>query len=178
MPRKIKSEAQEELAQATENETGKETGENLAAETHLVGETQFISKREDGRGHKPKGFESDKRREVRQAAKSVELAIKGVPVADIARAVEVSPDVVKSTLKLFGPVFAAIPNVKEYQSARTVLFDAAEMVLLKSIVQEDAITKAPLNQRAYAFDILYKAGRLQANKSTENIAQLFYKRAA
>ena len=61
-------------------------------------------------------------------------------------------------------------RMEQYEEIRPALLSAAEERLLASLVDEEAIQKATLNNRAYAFQQLHTARRLEQGKSTSNQA--------
>jgi predicted DNA-binding protein YlxM (UPF0122 family) len=96
----------------------------------------------------------------------------GLTIANIAKIYGVSPQAIHQRL---AKVFALLPSksdVDVYRANRGLVYDAAEMKLMGSIVDSEAIEKASLNNRAYAFSQIHGARRLQAGESTANIAHL------
>jgi hypothetical protein len=63
-------------------------------------------------------------------------------------------------------------RMQQYEEIRPALLSSAEERLLASLVDEDTIEKASLNNRAYAFQQLHNARRLEAGKSNLNIGLL------
>jgi hypothetical protein len=63
-------------------------------------------------------------------------------------------------------------RMEQYEEIRPALLSAAEERLIASLVDEEAIEKATLNNRAYAFQQLHTARRLEQGKSTGNISIL------
>lgn len=59
-------------------------------------------------------------------------------------------------------------RMAQYQEIRPALFSAVEERLMASLVDEDALQKASLNNRAYAFQQVFNARRLEQGQSTEN----------
>lgn len=59
-----------------------------------------------------------------------------------------------------------------YANARTQLLSAAEERLLASVLDDAAIEKASLNNRAYALTQIHTMRRLESGKSTTNVAVL------
>lgn len=60
-------------------------------------------------------------------------------------------------------------RMEQYEEIRPALLSAAEERLLASLVDEEAIAKATLNNRAYAFQQLHSARRLERNLTTANV---------
>lgn len=96
----------------------------------------------------------------------ISLKKKGVAHAEIARSLGCSRSTVINTLKEFAAVFDELPNVKTYQEHKADLLSAAELKVLKSLVQGDKLAKATLNQSAYALQVLHNAGRLERGQAT------------
>jgi hypothetical protein len=63
-------------------------------------------------------------------------------------------------------------RMQQYEEIRPALLSAAEERMLASLVDEDTIEKASLNNRAYAFQQLHNARRLESGKSNLNIGLL------
>lgn len=63
-------------------------------------------------------------------------------------------------------------RMAQYEEIRPALLSAAEERLLASLVDEETIEKASLNNRAYAFQQLHNARRLEAGQSNQNIGIL------
>lgn len=61
-------------------------------------------------------------------------------------------------------------RLQQYEKIRPALLSAAEERLIASLVDEEAIEKATLNNRAYAFQQLHTARRLEQGQSTSNQA--------
>ena len=63
-------------------------------------------------------------------------------------------------------------RLRQYEEIRPALLSAAEERLMASLVDEEAIEKASLNNRAYAFQQLHNARRLESGQSTQNLSIL------
>lgn len=61
-------------------------------------------------------------------------------------------------------------RMEQYEEIRPALLSAAEERLIASLVDEETIEKASLNNRAYAFQQLHSARRLERGQSTSNTA--------
>lgn len=59
-----------------------------------------------------------------------------------------------------------------YQDARGALLSAVEERLIGSLVDSEALSKASLNNRAYAFTQIFNARRLETGQSTNNVSIL------
>ena len=63
-------------------------------------------------------------------------------------------------------------RLKHYEDARPQLFGVVEERLMQSLVDEEKIAKASLNNVAYAFKQIHEARRLETGQSTNNISVL------
>lgn len=122
------------------------------------------------KGGRPKGAKTSiGKLSNRDRTNIVAMKVKGVDQRTIARAHGVSEQAISKFLKTQHDILDAVRNVEVYRNTRADMFDAGESMLLKSVVDTDAIDKAPLNQRAYAFDRVFNARRLESGKSTANV---------
>lgn len=123
-------------------------------------------------GGRPKGKKSSKEAQRNSRdSRIVELAVKGVPKTEIAKITDTSRKQVYRILDKFKPVFTELENVHEYQDVKSQLFNASELKLLKSMMSQDKLDKASVNNLAYAFQQIFTAGRLERNQSTSNVSQ-------
>lgn len=63
-------------------------------------------------------------------------------------------------------------RLRQYEEIRPALLSAAEERMIASLVDEETIAKASLNNRAYAFQQLHTARRLETGQSTQNMSIL------
>jgi hypothetical protein len=105
-----------------------------------------------------------------KAARVVELTVAGLNQAEIAQSMGIERSNVRDILLKFRPVFSRLDDAPNYKMVRAQILEAAELRLLESVLCESAIAKAPLNQRAYALDIVHKIRRLETGQSTTNIS--------
>jgi hypothetical protein len=63
-------------------------------------------------------------------------------------------------------------RMQQYEEIRPALLSVAEERLVASLVDEETIAKATLNNRAYAFTQLHNARRLESGQSTANLSVL------
>lgn len=96
---------------------------------------------------------------------------KGVPRTISAEHFGLTHRAVNDVIEYFKPIFQEIEQVPRYRQVKSELLDAAELKMLKSLLSEDKIEKASLNNVAYAFQQVFQAGRLQRGQSTANIDQ-------
>jgi hypothetical protein len=104
----------------------------------------------------------------RETATILEQAALGVPANAIARQISRAPQSVCNVLKRFQGVFTELVNVKDYTQVRSPVLDAAELRMLKSLMDEASIEKATLNNRAYAYRQIVDSNRLWKGLSTSN----------
>jgi transposase len=107
-------------------------------------------------------------------SKALKLRIQGNTLAEIGTIFGVSESAVCQSLKRFDAFLKDIQqgDLQAYTEERKSILNAAEMTLLRSCLQEDAIQKAPLASRVMAFGVLYDKRRLEEGKSTENLGIL------
>jgi hypothetical protein len=108
-------------------------------------------------------------------AKALKLRVQGNTYEEIAAVLGVTAQGVYQALDKFESFLtdAGQPGLLQaFQDSRGELLNAMEMRLMRSLVDEDAISKASLNNRAYAFEKIHQARRLQEGKSTENVSVL------
>ena len=89
--------------------------------------------------------------------------------ADIAEKMGVQKQAVHQALQRFERIIDQPDELEAYRRSKSDLLEAAEMKLISKIVDEETISKASLNNAAYAFAQLHNAGRLERGKSTSNI---------
>ena len=122
-----------------------------------------------GKRGRPKGAKTGRQALSRQRqAKVLDLATKGVSQVDIAAVTGVTPAAVNKILAEFKPLFTELENVDKYRSVRGDLLDAAELMALKSAVNEKKHDQAQLQHVAYTLRQLHDMRRLHNNLSTAN----------
>jgi hypothetical protein len=108
-------------------------------------------------------------------AKALKLRVQGNTYEEIASVLGVTAQGVYQALNKFEQFLteAGQPGLLQaFQDNRSSLLNAMEMRMMRSLVDEDAISKASLNNRAYAFEKIHQARRLEEGKSTENVSVL------
>jgi hypothetical protein len=108
-------------------------------------------------------------------AKALKLRTQGNTYEEIGSILGVSKNAVHKAIHNFEAFLqeAGQPGVLQaFQDNRGQLLSAIEMRMLRSLVDEEAISKASLNNRAYAFEKIHAARRLEEGKSTENVSVL------
>jgi len=120
---------------------------------------------------RPRGRKTGKKiRRAQAQAKILEYRALGLPVGDIAKVADLSVSRVKQILKQFEPTFAKLKEIEGYRDVRQELLTATELQLLESVNDPEKLAAATLRDSAYAFDVLYKTGRLERGQSTSNNA--------
>jgi hypothetical protein len=79
---------------------------------------------------------------------------------------------IKDALERFGELVKEPGLVRAYCDSRATTLGALELQLMQSLADPKAIRKASLNNRAYAFQQIHTARRLEEGKSTENVSVL------
>ena len=87
---------------------------------------------------------------------------------EVARLLGVSPQAVQQRLLRHKQFAAVLNNLEVYRDSRLDLMSAAEITLIRSLIDDDAIKKAPLAARATTYGILNERRRLEEGKSTSN----------
>jgi len=105
-------------------------------------------------------------------AKALKLRVQGATLEEIGDLQGVSKQAVYQALTKFEPFIAGLQpgQLTAYSEQRAELFNAVEMHLTASLLDPDALSKASLNNRAYAFKQIHEARRLETGQSTSNQA--------
>jgi hypothetical protein len=107
--------------------------------------------------------------------KALKLRIQGNTYEEIAKIFGCSRQAIAQSLDKFESflIESGQPGIlSAFQDNRGQLLNAMEFRMMRSLVDEDAISKASLNNRAYAFEKIHQARRLEEGKSTENVSVL------
>ena len=125
------------------------------------------------RGGRPKGSltrpELLKKKRVESV---VSLAARGLPATHISAILNVPESTVRYDISAFKSVFRNLVDVDSYRAHRVRLLEAAEFTLLQSMMNEEKLAKASVNNLAYAYAQLHTARRLEQGASTSNVAHL------
>ena len=89
---------------------------------------------------------------------------------EIARSLGVAKSSVHAALHRLQKLIPDPEIVHAYQEVRPTLLTAVEQRLMASLTDEDALQKASLNNRAYAFQQIFNARRLEDGKATEHLS--------
>jgi hypothetical protein len=118
----------------------------------------------------PKRRVSDEVKKERRTEKMLTLAALKVPFSDIAKVVEMPESTVRYQIGCFSEVFEELPNVRNYEEAKSDLLKATQLTLLKNGLSNSKLEKASMLACFQAFEIANKAERLENDKSTENVS--------
>ena len=117
-----------------------------------------------------------KRSQDFNTAKALELRFKGLTYEQIGAALDpeqpYTPQTVQGHLQRFQRFIENPQDITAFESSRSQLLSAMEFELLRSLADETCLSKASLNNRAYAFQQIFNARRLESGKSTENLGVL------
>lgn len=93
-------------------------------------------------------------------------------LAEIARSLGVAKSSVHAALERIRKLIPDPDMVKAYEEVRPTLLTAMEQKLMASLADDETLQKASLNNRAYAFQQVFNARRLETGQSTQNHAVL------
>ena len=107
-------------------------------------------------------------------AKALKLRLQGNTLEEIGAVFGVTRSAVHDALQRFQAFTQHTDTgvLTAYSEHRAELFNAVELHLTASLLDGDAMAKASLNNRAYAFKQIHEARRLQAGESTSNVSIL------
>jgi hypothetical protein len=91
---------------------------------------------------------------------------------EIAKQMGCSKSTVHAALQRLNDLVPDPHVVNAYEGVEAHLLTAGKARLLRSLMDEEAIEKASLNNRAFAFSQLFNAHRLATHQSTENVGVL------
>lgn len=142
--------------------------------TDLVRAEEKVCEVDNGiaRKRKPGRPKKKSRDAIPQSIRSqvLTLAAKHVPNAIIAKATGIDPSNISRMLKQYSGLLQELEFVGDYRRGKADLLDAAQMRVLKYIASEEKMAAANIYQLSCTYDVLYKAGRLERNQSTSNLA--------
>lgn len=109
-------------------------------------------------------------------AGALELAVHGWRNSEIAQRYKVSESAVKQALSKYAHLLNDLQpgSLEAYRSKRNDLFTLVEREMMASLLDPAAISKASLNNRAYAFQQIHTARRLEEEKSTANSSAVLH----
>lgn len=93
-------------------------------------------------------------------------------LAEIARSLGVAKSSVHAALQRLQKLIPDPEMTKAYEEVRPTLLTAVEQKLMASLADDETLQKASLNNRAYAFQQVFNARRLETGQSTQNHAVL------
>lgn len=146
------------------------------SEETIVENTELTSKgkvrsNESRNGHRYRG--GSIRSKSYKKAKALDLAAKGLPISDIAKAVELPKSTVRDLITKFSPVFKKLPDVRQYRDIKADILAASQLAALESAFSGNKLAKASFASTLTGFEILNKAERLDRGESTDNVATKF-----
>lgn len=105
-------------------------------------------------------------------AKALKLRLQGNTFEEIGLIFGCTGSAVHQALTKFEPFLNGIGpgELTAYSEHRAELFNVVEAHLTASLLDPDALSKASLNNRAYAFKQIHEARRLETGQSTSNQA--------
>lgn len=137
-------------------------------------ETGKIAEIEQEPKKKSRSYYVKQAEKTKRKVKVLELSLKGLEPAVIARATMQDVSTVNRTLTQFKGVFKELENVKEFQVNKGALLDAATLAFLKKALSEKALDKCGSNHLAFAAKTTFDMGRLERGQSTANIAHCHF----
>jgi hypothetical protein len=111
-----------------------------------------------------------RRRSAVWALRVLALRASGRTLDEIAAATKAPRSTVFDLLQRFEGLTLAPEVLEAYEQNRPALLNAAELRLLRALVDEKKIDAASLNNAAYAFRQVFDARRLEHGQSTQNLA--------
>ncbi len=107
-------------------------------------------------------------------AKALKLRLQGNTLEEIGTIFGVTRSAVHDALQKFKAFTEHTDTgvLTAYSEHRAELFNAVEHHLTASLLDKDALAKASLNNRAYAFKQIHEARRLESGQSTANTSVL------
>jgi len=122
----------------------------------------------------PRKIITNPSRQKIDVAKALKLRLQGNTFEEIGAVFAVHRSSVQQALQKFEPFCRGLGpgQLTAYSEHRAELFNAVEAHLTASLLDGDALAKASLNNRAYAFKQIHEARRLEAGQSTSNVSVL------
>lgn len=106
----------------------------------------------------------------RQLATLLEYTAKGLPIEQAARAAKMPPSTAHRVVKRYAGWIQDLDEIKDFESVRSQILTAGEMRLLESMLRDDKLEKASVNNVAYALRQVHDMRRLHQGLSTANVA--------
>ncbi len=101
------------------------------------------------------------------------LKLEGVPANQIAEAVSMPPNTVRSVIERFKPFFNEVENVREFKEAKSDILEACQITALKSAFDEKKLKKSSFLATVSGVEKLQRMQRLHDDQSTSNTAIVF-----
>jgi len=107
-------------------------------------------------------------------ARALKLRLQGNTLEEIGAVFGVTRAAVHDSLQRFAKFTDGLSTgqLTAYSENRAELFNRVEAHLTESLLDADAMAKASLNNRAYAFKQIHEARRLEMGQSTDNVSLL------
>lgn len=106
----------------------------------------------------------------RQISKLLECKLKNMPVAQAARAAKLPVSTAQRALERYASWIEDIKDIQDFEGMRSQILTAHEMRLLESMMANDKLEKASVNNVAYALRQVHDMRRLHQGLSTANVA--------
>ena len=112
----------------------------------------------------------------KETSKMMKLYLQGVTCAEIGKLTNKPTSTVHKRVTTFLNMFQSLKgeleNLNTLRESKAELFEAGELKLLKSMVDDSRLEKAAPNQLAYAARQLFDMRQITQGKSTQNIAHI------
>lgn len=105
----------------------------------------------------------------RKLRRALKLKAEGASIREIGKALDENPITINSAIESFKEVLAEYEKTADFRAARGDLVDAAQMKVLKNLLQDEKLAKASANNLGYVLDRLFNIGRLERGQSTKNV---------
>lgn len=101
--------------------------------------------------------------------KAFVLFVKHRNFHEVARQLGCSAQAIQQRLSKHKQFAGVLANLETFKDSRLDMMAAAELTLIRSLIDDEAIKKAPLAARATTYGILNERRRLEEGKSTQNV---------
>jgi predicted DNA-binding protein YlxM (UPF0122 family) len=95
--------------------------------------------------------------------------VNGLTLDQIANKFKVSKQAVSEKINKYIGILPNPEEIKAFKSLKGILLTGVEQVLVQQILDPEKLSKASLNNAAYAFSQIDQALRLELGQSTQNI---------
>lgn len=94
---------------------------------------------------------------------------KGVPQAEIAKLMNVSPQAINQQIQLFKGILSSDDTIQSYRDRYPDILSSVELRLMQELVDSKRLKKATTGNIAYSLNHITMHRRLESNLSTENL---------